>query len=169
MLSRFGRRGKQAVKGYREFVLAGWSQGWRDDLVGGGLLRSAGGQAALAARRAEERESADERILGGGAFVEEVWRAEERTAPTPRTWQAVLVEVAAAHGIEAARICGGGKERAIRDTGPGGSSSFAVRRRQAHRYRTWPAHAGSTPRRWGGRSSCARAEREALKQEPARP
>lgn len=114
VLSRFGRREKEAVKRYREFVVSDWSHGRRDDLVGGGLVRSAGGAEALSARRPEERECADERILGSGAFVEEVWRAEGRIAPSPqRTWQAVLAEVAAKHGIGAARICGGARERAV--------------------------------------------------------
>lgn len=64
VLERFGRRKREAVARYRECVIAGWNQGRREDLTGGGLLRSAGGPEEVARRRPEERESADERILG---------------------------------------------------------------------------------------------------------
>ena len=48
----------------------GIKQGTREDLQGGGLVRSAGGAAAgLLGRKAEEREMGDARILGSGDFV----------------------------------------------------------------------------------------------------
>ena len=48
-----------------------------------GLVRSAGGVEAVLSRRIEEREAADPRILGAGAFVEEVWAKSE--TPKRRT------------------------------------------------------------------------------------
>ena len=43
VLAYFGSRLKQARDRYQEFVEAGIAQGRRKDLVGGGLVRSAGG------------------------------------------------------------------------------------------------------------------------------
>ena len=48
----------------------GIKQGTREDLQGGGLVRSAGGEpAGLLGRSKEEREKGDARILGSGDFV----------------------------------------------------------------------------------------------------
>ena len=53
----------------------GIKQGTREDLQGGGLVRSAGGDTAgLLGRKAEEREKGDARILGTGDFVNEALR-----------------------------------------------------------------------------------------------
>ena len=58
--------------------------GRRPELVGGGLLRSAGGWAAVKAlRRGMERMKGDERILGDGDFVESVLKtAQEKLEST---------------------------------------------------------------------------------------
>ncbi|MDP3981456.1 MAG: transposase, partial [Chlamydiota bacterium] len=39
----FNHREKKAIKGYQEFIRDGMNMGQRDDLIGGGLIRSAGG------------------------------------------------------------------------------------------------------------------------------
>ena len=66
----FGKTKRAAIKTYREFVEKGIKQGTREDLQGGGLVRSAGGETAgLLGRKAEEREKGDARILGSGDFV----------------------------------------------------------------------------------------------------
>jgi putative transposase len=58
---------------YRAFVKEGITDGKRDDLVGGGLIRSAGGWSAVKAlRKAGAVQKGDERILGDGDFVESV-------------------------------------------------------------------------------------------------
>jgi REP element-mobilizing transposase RayT len=72
VLGRFGKQLGAARKRYREFVAAGFHQGPREDLRGGGLIRSAGGRKQLALRSWDEREKGDERILGSGEFVERV-------------------------------------------------------------------------------------------------
>jgi putative transposase len=73
ILGRFASRAGEARHRYRELVSAGIGQGHRPDLVGGGLVRSAGGWAeVLSLRRRKERTAADERVLGGGGFVEAV-------------------------------------------------------------------------------------------------
>jgi len=67
----FGQRKKSARQAYREFVIDGIKHGHRDDLGGGGLRRSQG------VRNMGEYEAYDERILGSGEFVENLWRETE--------------------------------------------------------------------------------------------
>ena len=56
-----------------KFVEEGIKIGRRSELVGGGLIRSAGGwSGVLALRRRGERPASDGRILGDGEFVEKV-------------------------------------------------------------------------------------------------
>lgn len=65
-----------ARRRYREYVKKGFADGRRPELVGGGLVRSAGGWSAVKAMRwGFERIKGDERILGEGDFVETVLRA----------------------------------------------------------------------------------------------
>ena len=80
VLSWFGRSERDAVRAYREFMQEGIALGRKPELVGGGLIRSAGGWSEVKSRRGQEEEMlSDERILGGGEFVENVLReAEER-------------------------------------------------------------------------------------------
>jgi len=70
VLKHFGKTLKEARQRYREFVEKGIKHGRRTDLQGGGLVRSAGGDASvLSSNRKEDRELSDERILGSGDFV----------------------------------------------------------------------------------------------------
>ncbi len=65
ILARFGAKVGRARRAYRDFVTAGVPLGHRPEFQGGGLLRSHGGWAAVAAlRRGREAYLADERILG---------------------------------------------------------------------------------------------------------
>jgi len=73
VLGFFGSKEKKAIKAYQEFMEAGKDLGPRPELVGGGLIRSLGGwSAVLSLRQQGEREAYDERILGGGDFVQAV-------------------------------------------------------------------------------------------------
>ena len=73
VLKQFGSSLSVARKKLREFMEKGIAQGRRDDLVGGGLIRSAGGWAAVKAlQKAKIFQKNDERILGDGGFVEKV-------------------------------------------------------------------------------------------------
>jgi hypothetical protein len=65
VLSRFGRRKTKALGAYRQFVADGIALGKRSELTGGGLRRSGSVEA-------EKIEPFDERILGGGEFVESI-------------------------------------------------------------------------------------------------
>ena len=80
VLSRFGKRVASARAGYSAFVATAIEQGRRPDLIGGGLVRSAGGwQEVTSLRQAGTFLKSDERILGDSDFVESVLRtAEER-------------------------------------------------------------------------------------------
>ncbi len=73
VLIRFGKAENSARIAYREYVSQGVERGRRPELVGGGLIRSAGGWFEVKAlRKMGITQSADDRILGGGEFVEQV-------------------------------------------------------------------------------------------------
>lgn len=73
VLKLFGKRRSSAQKHYRQFVEKGVLMGRRSDLIGGGLVRSAGGWEALkAAGRKNIHIKGDERILGDSDFVKSV-------------------------------------------------------------------------------------------------
>jgi hypothetical protein len=86
ILARFGEHTKEAVRRYEAFVREGIARGRRPELVGGGLVRSAGGWAEVVAlRRRGVKSAADERILGGGEFAERLFtEVEERIRQTIR-------------------------------------------------------------------------------------
>lgn len=79
ILRLYSNKYSTARRRYRQFVEKGLADGRRPELVGGGLLRSAGGWSVVQAmRRGFERMKGDERILGDGDFVETVLkRAQE--------------------------------------------------------------------------------------------
>jgi REP element-mobilizing transposase RayT len=70
VLGYFGKHRTQARKKYYAYVEEGISHGRRDDLMGGGLIRSAGGWSELKeARNKGIHIKSDERILGDSEFV----------------------------------------------------------------------------------------------------
>jgi hypothetical protein len=74
---------------YHAYVEKGIAIGRREDLIGGGLIRSHGGWANVKAmRRAKIFEKADERILGDGDFVQNVLAAAEENMKRCYTFQA---------------------------------------------------------------------------------
>jgi len=84
VLARFDKRRRAARSRYEAFVREGAIRGRRPELVGGGLIRSAGGWSEVhSLRQKGNRIAADERILGGGEFVEGLLaEATERTRAT---------------------------------------------------------------------------------------
>lgn len=73
VLTYFGQKRGPARRRYREFVAEGIQLGRRPELVGGGLVRSAGGWSAVRSlRKAGIFQKSDERILGDGDFVDSV-------------------------------------------------------------------------------------------------
>lgn len=121
ILAHFGRRRKEAVKRYMAFVREGVAQGRRPELVGGGLVRSAGGWSeVLALRRKGAKVASDARILGSGEFIEELLgEAEQRLKETLR-FSAKLPElgslarkIAAREGVTEAELRSGSRARRV--------------------------------------------------------
>jgi REP element-mobilizing transposase RayT len=82
----FGKRKKQAIEKYEEFIKNGIKDGSRPELVGGGLVRSLGGWSQVKSlRRTGSKIYSDERILGSSEFVRDaVIDAEEKAKETLR-------------------------------------------------------------------------------------
>jgi len=74
VLGYFDRTAGRAKKAYLNFMEGGIAQGRREDLTGGGLIRSVGGWAEVKQlkRQGYEHVMSDERILGDSAFVEDL-------------------------------------------------------------------------------------------------
>jgi putative transposase len=73
VLSWFGQNRSTARKAYRRYLQDGTDEGHREDLVGGGLVRSLGGWSqVLSLRKSKEKVLFDERILGQDEFVERI-------------------------------------------------------------------------------------------------
>lgn len=80
VLVQFGKRRREAIQRYRQFIKEGMGMGRREDLMGGGLKRSAGGWDGIQRlRKAKEFWRGDERILGDGGFVNEVLKRSEES------------------------------------------------------------------------------------------
>jgi len=119
VLRRFSSRLREARERYHAFVAQGAKRARQPDLMGGGLVRSAGGWAAVRElRRGREGYASDERILGGTDFViqvlQEMEKAETRRAHA--TWrtmdaQRLIAKVAQAEGVMGERLRGGGRPR----------------------------------------------------------
>ena len=121
VLAWFGRTTTAALRGYRTYVAAGIPLGRRPDLVGGGLVRSLGGWAAVRAMRPRIPEDmADPRILGGGDFVERLLHEAEarqrpRLRPAERAIRATaLIEASCSQaGISPTEFAAGGRRGAV--------------------------------------------------------
>jgi hypothetical protein len=119
ILNFFGGNNPQARRQYWEFVKKGVAAGHRPDLIGGGLVRSAGGWSALRTmRKAESWMKGDERILGEGDFVETVLKAAHENLDRKSVIQAqgydfgwLMDRVTDLFGLTAKEIVTGGKQR----------------------------------------------------------
>ncbi|MEW6089261.1 MAG: transposase [bacterium] len=80
ILSEFSNKKRTAGKAYHKFIEEGLNKGYKEELSGGGLIRSAGGWSkVLSMRTRNERVEFDERILGGNEFVHNILKeAEEK-------------------------------------------------------------------------------------------
>jgi len=121
VLSYFGKRRREAIRKYERYVAEGVGMGKRPELVGGGLIRSMGGWSEVVSlRRKGEREASDERVLGGGEFVERMLEeAEERIKETLR-WRkqgmdlkGLLGEIAKREGLEKEEIRGRSRRESV--------------------------------------------------------
>ena len=114
VLERFSATVSKARTEYERFVSARFAQGTREELRGGGLIRSAGGLSKLLFRGSEDREAADERILGSGEFVESVLGQCEpvETAETISISE-IMAEVADRAGVSSEEIVGPSRGRVV--------------------------------------------------------
>lgn len=79
VLNQFGNREGKAVRAYRRYMEEGKEQGWRPELVGGGLIRSMGGWSqVLSLRGRGEKVEHDARVLGEGDFVAGILKEADR-------------------------------------------------------------------------------------------
>ena len=88
ILRSFGKRVGDARKKYLEFVVKGVTEGKRDDLTGGGLLRSFGGwKGVMELKSKGKRWRGDERILGESDFVEKSLAIAEEQLTRKEMWK----------------------------------------------------------------------------------
>ena len=83
VLHSFGKNAGHARRSYLTYVKAGIGQGRRDDLRGGGLIRSLGGRTEMkrAQSKGNRHVKGDERILGDLKFVDSILsKARDRTS-----------------------------------------------------------------------------------------
>ena len=119
VLARFASGLRRARARYRAFVAQGAGQGRRRELQGGGLVRSAGGWAAVRAlRRGRAAVAGDARVLGRPAFVTALHHAVEAATAARARWRrvtrAALVQaVCRAVGVTPDAIAGGGRVPAV--------------------------------------------------------
>ena len=119
VLRLFGKNLSRARKNYNDFVFKGIEKGRRDDLTGGGLVRSVGGwQNVKMLRKAKLWQKSDERILGDGDFVEETLAASQESLELKYSLQTrgydldkVADRVCELLGVEQSDIWAPGKER----------------------------------------------------------
>ena len=121
VLLQFGGRAGPARREYEAFVAEGIAEGRREDLTGGGLVRSEGGDwAAVKAIRGDGKKLiGDERILGPSRFVEEVLgragETEDHQARARRdgwTPERILREAARIAKVSVGEMRGGSKRPA---------------------------------------------------------
>jgi len=114
VLGYFGTTAGEAKRAYLGFMEGGIAQGRREDLTGGGLIRSVGGWAELKQlkKQGHEHVMSDERILGDSSFVEhalsEADEAYERRYELKRLGydaERIAQRVAEIYGIDSSQFC----------------------------------------------------------------
>lgn len=78
ILQYFGKKNRESKRKYEEFIAEAEGMPKREDLTGGGLIRSVGGwKEVINLKRSKEKWLSDERILGDGEFVENALKQAE--------------------------------------------------------------------------------------------
>ena len=121
VLNYFDQTEKAGTSLYRQFIYDGINQGYRPELVGGGLVRSLGGWAEVKAlRRIGQHEASDERILGSSDFVETITSEAHRLArhqfngeKQKREILMIVTKACAAENIELLHLQSGSRRSAI--------------------------------------------------------
>jgi len=123
VLSWFGKTKNAAIKKYRAYVGDGIEKGKRDDLVGGGLIRTLGGWSqVLSHRKNDEKIVTDQRILGQGDFVERILRETDKRIKSQLSINERLIsaekrinEICNAEGVNTEELKGGSRRAHISD------------------------------------------------------
>jgi REP element-mobilizing transposase RayT len=120
VLGSFGNTLGKARSAYLAYVADGVGQGRREDLIGGGLIRSLGGWAEVKKYRGLGRAhlKSDERILGDSDFVEEILtQGKEQYTPQLRlrrqgyNFERIGARVAKLYRMETNEILAKGRQR----------------------------------------------------------
>jgi len=121
VLGMFGEKLGGARRAYRAFVEKGIALGRRQDLSGGGLLRSAGGWEGVKALREEKvYQRNDQRILGDGEFVGRVLASAQEAMESRYALRArgvdldrVVSRVSEVMGVKREEVWAKGKHRRV--------------------------------------------------------
>jgi putative transposase len=121
VLGMFGEKLNNARRAYKVFVEKGIVEGKRQDLTGGGLLRSAGGWEGVKALREEKvYQRNDERILGNGDFVIRMLASAEETLKKQYAYRSrgmnldsIAVRVSEVLGVKVEDVWAKGRYRKI--------------------------------------------------------
>ncbi|MBI1883610.1 MAG: transposase [Chlamydiae bacterium] len=121
VLSRFSRKRYAARLSYHQYIEDGLAMGERNDLMGGGLRRSAGGWTGVSdLRKNKEYWRGDDRILGNGQFVEGILKAteeqmERREALIRKGWnlEKIVEKVCSMFDVKAEELKNKGRSNAL--------------------------------------------------------
>jgi REP element-mobilizing transposase RayT len=121
VLKQFSEERSRAVRAYRAFMKEGKDQGRRQDLIGGGLVRSLGGWSqVLALSGNRESGKHDGRILGGEDFVEQILREADkklkrqlRVGGRKSLIDEVIERFCKEEGMESEELRSGGKRKKV--------------------------------------------------------
>ncbi len=134
VLVQFADTRPKALHEYRRFMKEGSGQGQMRELTGGGLIRSQGGWSqVLAMRRRGQKEGFDERILGGGDFVNNILKEAEdchlrqlKAKRASKTIEKLITEECRKQSISLPELKGGSKRRKVSNT----RAAIALRSRE---------------------------------------
>jgi len=123
VLSWFSKTKKAARKRYRVYVSEGIEEGKRDNLVGGGLIRTLGGWSqVLSHRKNGQKIVTDQRILGQGDFVKRILSEADKRIKSQLSVNERLIiaekrihEVCNTEGVNIEELKGGSRRAHISD------------------------------------------------------
>jgi len=122
VLRQFSETKGKAVRAYRRFMEEGIAQGRRNDLVGGGRVRSQGGWSQVVSLTGKKKKEMrhDVRILGGENFVGQILKEADKRLTRQLQWggrnkaiDQVIKRLCKEEGIEEEELRNGGKRRKV--------------------------------------------------------
>ncbi len=114
VLSHFGNDRENAAQKYEDFIRDRKDRYKGGEYSGGGLIKSMGGLAnVLSLRGTAEKEMSDERILGAGAFVENILKLAEGGQIEKMSHEEIVREIENRTGVTEKEILSGSRQRHI--------------------------------------------------------